>query len=123
MPTPPLHRRLTSDGVASTCRMHRVNRDIVGVARRVPPPLVSKGGSCFRCETRQTGRFDGPERNADLRTIRTIASPLREPVRHEPLSLPKQANALLPVARNLALRNQQDLRPAVKMHVSAGRGD
>src|SRR6476646_3776111 len=32
MPTPPLHRRLTSDGVASTCRMHRVNqaRGIVG---------------------------------------------------------------------------------------------
>jgi hypothetical protein len=24
MPTPPLHSRLTSDGVASTCRMHRV---------------------------------------------------------------------------------------------------
>src|SRR5882672_4742276 len=26
MPTPPLHSRLTSDGVASTCRMHRGNR-------------------------------------------------------------------------------------------------
>jgi hypothetical protein len=26
MPTPPLHSRLTSDGVASTCRMHRVNQ-------------------------------------------------------------------------------------------------
>jgi len=27
MPTPPLHSRLTSDGVASTCRMHRVYQD------------------------------------------------------------------------------------------------
>src|SRR5450631_309833 len=28
MPTPPLHSRLTSNGVASTCRMHRVNRQV-----------------------------------------------------------------------------------------------
>ena len=28
MPTPPLHSRLTSDGVASTRRMHRVNQEL-----------------------------------------------------------------------------------------------
>jgi hypothetical protein len=28
MPTPPLHSRLTSDGVASTCRMHRVYQEL-----------------------------------------------------------------------------------------------
>jgi hypothetical protein len=33
MPTPPLHSRLTSDGVASTCRMHRVNQELACTPR------------------------------------------------------------------------------------------
>jgi hypothetical protein len=32
MTAPPLQNRFTSDGVASTCRMHRVNRDLTSTS-------------------------------------------------------------------------------------------
>jgi len=51
MPTPPLHSRLTSDGVASTRRMHRVYQELAQLrSESGPPPLARDSPSCSKIE-------------------------------------------------------------------------